>query len=376
MSAPRTRPAGRAGAAPADFSISPEPDAARRSAVCEAILHDLPDWFGLPAALAHYVEMAKRETMLVASDSAGAIGFVVLRRQNPVAAEIHVMAVRVAWHRRGIGEALLRAAERRLLGEGIEFLTVKTLAPEVDFAPYAATRAFYRAMGFRPLEVFPTLWSPENPCLFLAKTLREARRFAERRLVVASHNPGKLGEIVELLAPYGLEIVSAGERGLPEPEETGASFRENAELKARAAALGAGLPALADDSGLAVAALGGAPGIFSARWAGANKDFSAAMRRVERELAAKGALGGEPPRARFVAALSLAWPDGHVETFEGRVDGTLIFPPRGARGFGYDPIFRAEGENLTFGEMEPAAKHAISHRADAFRQLVRACFAP
>lgn len=360
----------------ADFSISLEPDAARRSAICRAILESLPDWFGQPDALAHYVETATRETMLVALEGGEPIGFVVLRRQNPVTAEIHVMAVRVSRQRRGVGAALLRRAERLLLGEGIEFLTVKTLAPAVEYAPYAATRGFYRAMGFRPLEVFPTLWSDENPCLFMAKTLRDARRFAERRLLVASHNPGKLREIVDLLAPFGLEILSAAALGLEEPAETGSSFRENAELKARAAALAARLPALADDSGLAVAALGGAPGIYSARWAGPGKDFAVAMARVERELAAKDMRSADEPRARFASALSLAWPDGHIETFDGRVDGRLVFPPRGRRGFGYDPIFVPEGEHLTFGEMEPAAKHAISHRADAFRQLVRACFAP
>jgi XTP/dITP diphosphohydrolase len=376
MSARENRVAGAAGAPRADVTISIEPAAERRGAICDAILHELPDWFGLPDALAHYVAMARRETMLVASDGAEPIGFVVLRRMNPTTAEIHVMAVRRTHHRGGVGEALVTAAERRLLAEGIEFLTVKTLAPEVEFAPYAATRAFYRAMGFRPLEVFPTLWSPENPCLFLAKTLREARRFTAQRLVVASHNKGKLREIEALLAPYGLEILAAGALGLPEPEETGSSFRENAALKARAAALEAKLPALADDSGLAVAALGGAPGIYSARWAGPEKDFALAMRKVEAALREAGALGPEPPRARFVSALSLAWPDGHVETFEGRVDGTLGFPPRGRNGFGYDPIFTADGERLSFGEMMPAEKHAISHRADAFRQLVRACFAP
>jgi XTP/dITP diphosphohydrolase len=157
--------------------------------------------------------------------------------------------------------------------------------------------------------------------------------------------------------------------GLPEPEETGDTFRANAELKALAAALGAGEVALADDSGLAVDALGGQPGIYSARWAGPGKDFGAAMERVERELPA-----GAPRTARFVCALSLAWPDGHVETVEGVVAGTLAWPPRGSRGFGYDPIFVPDGLEVTFGEMEPTAKHAMSHRADAFRQLVERCF--
>jgi XTP/dITP diphosphohydrolase len=196
-----------------------------------------------------------------------------------------------------------------------------------------------------------------------------ARRFDGPRLVVASHNPGKVREIRDLLAPFKVEVVAAGDLGLPEPEETGATFTANAELKARAAAMAAGVPALADDSGLAVAALNGAPGIYSARWAGPGKDFTAAMRRVERELE-----GTADRRAKFVCALALAWPDGHCETFVGEVRGRLVFPPRGEKGFGYDPIFVADGHAITFAEMEPAAKHAISHRADAFRQLVAACF--
>ncbi|MDX2221575.1 MAG: RdgB/HAM1 family non-canonical purine NTP pyrophosphatase [Rhodospirillaceae bacterium] len=196
-----------------------------------------------------------------------------------------------------------------------------------------------------------------------------ARRFDGPRLVVASHNPGKVREIRELLTPFKVEVVSAGELGLPEPDETGTTFAANAELKARAAAVASGLPALADDSGLAVAALGGAPGIYSARWAGPGKDFTVAMQRVERELA------DQPDRrAKFVCALSLAWPDSHCETFVGEVHGALAFPPRGAKGFGYDPIFVADGHTITFAELEPAAKHAISHRADAFRQLVAGCF--
>lgn len=197
-----------------------------------------------------------------------------------------------------------------------------------------------------------------------------ARRFAGGELIVASHNQGKVREIKDLLAPYAVTVRSAGELGLPEPDETGDTFIANAELKARAAAIEAGRPALSDDSGLAVEALYGAPGIYSARWAGPGKDFAVAMARIEREL------GGNPNRrAKFVCALSLAWPDGHCETFEGEVRGSLTFPPRGNKGFGYDPIFIANGRTITFAEMEPAAKHAISHRADAFRQLVAACFA-
>ncbi len=200
------------------------------------------------------------------------------------------------------------------------------------------------------------------------------RRFAGGRLVVASHNAGKVGEIRALLRPFGVDTISAAELALPEPEETGDSFIANAELKARAAATAAGLPALADDSGMAVAALAGAPGIYSARWAGASKDFAAAMALVEAKLQALGAVAPAQRQAEFVCALSLAWPDGHVDSFEGRLAGTLVNPPRGDRGFGYDPIFLPEGREQTFGEMEPEAKHAISHRARAFVQLIDACF--
>ncbi|NWG47512.1 MAG: RdgB/HAM1 family non-canonical purine NTP pyrophosphatase [Alphaproteobacteria bacterium] len=194
-----------------------------------------------------------------------------------------------------------------------------------------------------------------------------------RRLVIASHNPGKAREIGELLLPYEVEVVSAGELGLPEPEETGRSFAENAALKAVAAARAADLPALADDSGLAVEALGGAPGIYSARWAGPGKAFDVAMGRVERELRAEGALTPGQRRARFVCALALALPDGDCSVFEGEVAGTIV-SPRGRRGFGYDPIFLPDGHDETFGEMEPAHKHAISHRARAFEKLIAACF--
>jgi XTP/dITP diphosphohydrolase len=196
-----------------------------------------------------------------------------------------------------------------------------------------------------------------------------SRKFAADRLVVASHNAGKVREIEDLLRPCGGACVAAAALGLPEPEETGTSFEANAELKARAAAAASGLPALADDSGLCVAALDGAPGVYSARWAGPGKDFGLAMRKVEERLA-----GAAERRAHFVAALSLAWPDGHVETFRGEVRGTLIWPPRGSKGFGYDPMFLPEGSRLTFGEMEADAKHAISHRARAFARLVDACF--
>lgn len=198
-----------------------------------------------------------------------------------------------------------------------------------------------------------------------------ARRFTEQRLVIASHNPGKVVEIEELLSPWSIDVVSAAELNLPEPEETGDSFVANAKLKADAAAFGANLPALADDSGIAVSALGGAPGIYSARWGGPEKDFNAAMARVNREIEGAG-----DRRARFVCALALTWPDGHSEIFEGEVWGDLVWPPRGAKGFGYDPMFVADGDTGTFGEIDAAEKHARSHRADAFRKLIAACFPP
>lgn len=188
-------------------------------------------------------------------------------------------------------------------------------------------------------------------------------------LVVASHNQGKVREIKDLLAPFGIVTKGAAELGLPEPEETETTFAGNAALKARAAAKASGLPALADDSGLAVTALGGAPGIYSARWAGETKDFSFAMQRVERELKEKGA---QDFSAKFVCALALAEPGKEPEIFEGEVHGRLLFPPRGTRGFGYDPIFVADGMSETFGEIEPARKHAMSHRARAFAKLVAA----
>ena len=198
------------------------------------------------------------------------------------------------------------------------------------------------------------------------------RKLAPGRLGIASHNEGKVREIRALLASFGVEPVSAAALGLPEPPETGTSFVANAELKAMAAADLSGLPALADDSGLVVEALGGDPGIFSARWAGPDKDFGLAMRLVHERLIAEGPEAGRD--AHFVCALSLAWPDGHVESFEGRVDGLLAWPPRGIHGFGYDPVFQPLGHTITFGEMDPDAKHAMSHRADAFAKLVAAVF--
>ena len=195
-----------------------------------------------------------------------------------------------------------------------------------------------------------------------------SRPFAGDRLVIASHNLGKVDEIVALLAPFDAAVVAAASLGIPEPEETGDTFEANAALKARAAVEAAGLPALADDSGLVVPALGGAPGIYSARWAGPAKNFRVAMERVNREL------GDGDRSASFVAVLALAWPDGHVEVFRGEVSGTLTWPPRGDRGFGYDPMFIPVGGALTFGELDPAEKHRISHRARAFAKLVEGCF--
>jgi XTP/dITP diphosphohydrolase len=203
------------------------------------------------------------------------------------------------------------------------------------------------------------------------------RRPISGRLVIATHNPGKLAEMRALIAPYGIEVVSAGTLGLAEPEETGTSFCENARIKATAAARASGLPAFADDSGLFVDALGGEPGIHSARWAGPDKDFAAAMRMVEDKLQASG---NHDRRAHFVSALCVAWPDGHTEEFEARVDGTLVWPPRGSKGFGYDPMFLPDGHARTFGEMPAEEKHGLpphgkglSHRARAFVLLADAC---
>jgi XTP/dITP diphosphohydrolase len=209
----------------------------------------------------------------------------------------------------------------------------------------------------------------------------EHRRLAGR-LVVATHNPGKLKEMRELLMPFGIDALSAGELGLPEPAENGTTFQENARIKARAAATASGFPAFADDSGLTVDALGGAPGIYSARWAGPEKDFRRAMQAVEDKLRERGAHAGSQRKAQFVCALCLAWPDGHLEEFDAAVPGTLVWPPRGDKGFGYDPMFLPDGHTLTFGEMTNTAKHGLppagkglSHRARAFLRLAEACLA-
>jgi XTP/dITP diphosphohydrolase len=227
-----------------------------------------------------------------------------------------------------------------------------------------------------------------------------AHRPITGRLVIATHNPGKLAEMRELLIPYGIDAISAGELGLPEPDETGMSFRDNARIKAKAAAKATGLPAFADDSGLAVDALDGAPGIYSARWAGPDKDFRYAMATIEQKINERGAMTAEQRRAQFVSALCVAWPDGHLDEFETRVEGTLVWPPRGDQGFGYDPMFLPDGQSRTFGEMSSEEKHslpplarnqaewspvsrpdcapnekvgALSHRARAFLKLAEAC---
>jgi XTP/dITP diphosphohydrolase len=213
----------------------------------------------------------------------------------------------------------------------------------------------------------------------LAKDSNMHRRLTGR-LVIATHNPGKLAEMRELLAPHGVEAVSAPDLGLAEPDESGDSFAANACIKAVAAAKAAQLPAFADDSGIVVDALDGAPGIYSARWAGENKDFSAAMTRIERLLQERGATQASHRRAHFVSALCIAWPDGHLEEVEARVDGVLVWPPRGTAGFGYDPMFLPDGHNRTFGEMSSIEKHGLppigkglSHRARAFVKLAEIC---
>jgi len=196
------------------------------------------------------------------------------------------------------------------------------------------------------------------------------RKLSPGKLVIASHNAGKVREINALLSPFGLIAISVGELGLPVPEETESSFSGNAAIKAQAGAVASGLVSLSDDSGLEVMALNGAPGVYSADWAGTPRDFNRAMARVKSSL---DEARTEDFSARFVCALCLAWPDGHSEVFEGEVRGELVFPPRGDQGFGYDPIFQPAGKDMTFGEMASEEKHAMSHRADAFRKLIKAC---
>jgi XTP/dITP diphosphohydrolase len=207
-----------------------------------------------------------------------------------------------------------------------------------------------------------------------------AHRRISGRLVIATHNPGKLAEMRDLLAPFGVDAVSAGELGLAEPAETGTTFADNARIKAMAAARASGHPAFADDSGLAVDALDGEPGIYSARWAGPDKNFQHAMDVVDAKLRERGAITSAQRRAHFVSALCVAWPDGHLEQFDAQVDGALVWPPRGERGFGYDPMFLPDGFERTFGEMASEEKHGLppkgrglSHRARAFLKLAEAC---
>jgi len=207
-----------------------------------------------------------------------------------------------------------------------------------------------------------------------------AHRRITGALVIATHNPGKLAEMRDLLAVYGVDAISAGELGLPEPDETGVTFRANARIKAEAAAKASNRPAFADDSGLTVDALNGDPGIYSARWAGPDKDFRLAMNKIQSLLVERGAKSAEQRRGHFVSALCVAWPDGHAEEFEATVDGTIVWPPRGTQGFGYDPLFKPDGHDRTFGEMPAEEKHGLpphgrglSHRAKAFLKLAEAC---
>ena len=356
-----------------EIVVAHEHDPDARARHVRDILATLPDWFGIPEANARFEREVRDLPMFVARTGGEAIGLATIRQHFPATAELHLIAVKPGHHRHGIGTRLIRAIEARLKETATRTLTVKTLAPTAGDRNYARTHRFYAALGFLPLEVFPTLWSADNPCLLLAKTLSLPRRFTGRELIIASHNKGKLKEMVALMAPFGIKVVLAGELGLPEPEETEDSYIGNARLKAQAAAIASGLPALADDSGLSVDALGGAPGIYSARWADRGKDgerdFSIGMDRVLRELKPHA-----NRKARFVSALALCWPDGHCELFQGEIEGEIIHEKRGTRGFGYDPIFRPIGYDITFGEMDPAEKHEISHRAESFRQLMAACF--
>ncbi|HEY1385014.1 MAG TPA: RdgB/HAM1 family non-canonical purine NTP pyrophosphatase [Dongiaceae bacterium] len=355
------------------YTISRERDPDAKERICRDVLDSLPDWFGIPEAIDRFCREVRHLPVWVAKSGGDALGFASVQQPFPATAELHLIAVRPAHHRAGVGARLLAEIEVHLKDTATRLLTVKTLAPSAGDRSYGRTHRFYAAQGFVPLEVFPTLWNEENPCLLMAKTLRTPRHFDGRKLVIASHNKGKLREMVELMAPFGIAVVLAGDLGLPEPDETEDSYIGNARLKALAAARASGLPALADDSGLSVDALGGAPGIYSARWADKGsdgaRDFNIGMDRVLRELASH-----TNRRGCFVSALALCWPDGHCELFEGWVEGDIIHEKRGTRGFGYDPIFRPLGYDITFGEMDPGHKQEISHRAEAFRQLMAACF--
>jgi XTP/dITP diphosphohydrolase len=262
---------------------------------------------------------------------------------------------------RGAGHVCFRA-EAAELAHWRSHLEQAGIAIEADFEwPEGGRSIYVRDPAGNSVEFAePRIWNLPRK----TKTLRG------EKLVVASHNRGKLKEIDDLLKPFGVETVMAGDLGLPEPEETEATFDGNARLKSEHAAKSSGLPAISDDSGLCVDSLQGDPGVYSARWAGPSKDFALAMRNIEEKLQAIGATTPEKRKAHFVSALAVTWPDGETRCYEGRVDGTLVWPPRGTRGFGYDPMFLPDGAALTFGEMEPTAKHAVSHRARAFKKLV------
>jgi XTP/dITP diphosphohydrolase len=313
--------------------------------------------------------------VLVAEQQSAVLGFLRVRKLETAATRIHE-AARIA-----LIDELVVAEESRGRGVGRALLDeIKDWAQAqacdgIELNVYASNEKaveFYRREGFFHLRNRMRFrLDPPNP---------GKHRPLEGRIVIATHNPGKLNEMRELLAPFGINAVSAAELGLREPEESGASFGANARIKAQAAAAASGLPAFADDSGLSVDALGGEPGIHSARWAGPNKDFGAAMQTVESLLRERGAFDPGRRTAHFVSALCVAWPDGHVEEFEARVDGTLVWPPRGTRGFGYDPMFLPVGHSRTFGEMPSDEKHGLpphgaglSHRARAFLKLAQAC---
>lgn len=262
---------------------------------------------------------------------------------------------------RGAGHVCFRA-EAAELDHWRSHLEQAGIAIEADFEWPGGGRSIYvRDPAGNSVEFAePRIWNLPRK----TKTLRGAK------LIVASHNRGKLKEIDDLLKPFGVATVMAGDLGLPEPEETETSFEGNARLKSEHAAKASGLPAISDDSGLCVDSLQGDPGVYSARWAGPSKDFALAMRNIEEKLRAIGATTPDRRKAHFISALAVTWPDGETRCYEGGVDGTLVWPPRGTRGFGYDPMFLPDGAALTFGEMEPTAKHAVSHRARAFKKLV------
>jgi XTP/dITP diphosphohydrolase len=362
------------------YTITRERDPDAKERICRAVLESLPDWFGIPEAIDQFCREARDLRMWVARtrNTMGDVevaGLVTLLQHFPTAAELHLIAIRTEHHREGLGQKLLAEVEAHLRKKAARILTVKTLAASAGDRFYARTHRFYAAEGFVPLEVFPTLWNEENPCLLMAKVLRVPRRFSEQKLVIASHNKGKLKEMVELMAPLGVAVVLAGDLGLPEPEETEDSYIGNAKLKAQAAAKASGLPALADDSGLSVAALDGQPGLYTADWEGPRRDAMVGMKRIQDELAKRKVPDTDAARgATFHCVLALAWPDEHVELVHGTLDGRIVWPPRGSGGHGYDPCFQPKGDTRTTAEMTDAEKNAISHRGRAFRRLVEACF--